>query len=519
MLKYQHAFVKELRKYSRSSILKFISRLTWERGDRLGLSEQEATRAKYYQHIYNIIAVYAILFCRDDGKKRIMKTMSSFGVLANQYYSYSPEMEERIQHASGTRKSPALGILFRTAFQQLFFQRDYEQELGRTLLLYNEILAGAVTRRELNYTEAYESLYGMSLNRFIFISNIIRYAYLDGARTLDAIIAKSSTMPSVTEDEVVGVYDILSTTVSEIRKAYLPAGGYDHYVLNPLQVKPIIRLGRGEFVIPSFYYYGFRLTDGVYYDLAEHYRNPEDKYGSVFQREFGEAFEDYVEMLLKNIGKEYIKEFEYAKGKKFSDYSFVEGDAAILMECKTKRITLQAKQSGNYSLLEQDLAAGVIAALKQIENKIADIRNGVAGLSAFQNCTRYYGIVLLSEKMHFGNTRLLREIIARHCMKNGINISYEYHIMEIDELEKMTAPMKSGLSWAQLLINKGESENYYMPFVSNYSITDPFPHPADCKLLMDRYEIHFKETIDSISVVTQHKQILPYLLSNKARRN
>jgi hypothetical protein len=83
-------------------------------------------------------------------------------------------------------------------------------------------------------------------------------------------------------------------------------------------------------VIPSFYEYIFRLTDGIYYDLFNNFCDQNNPKSNPFAEDLGEVFEEYTKTLWGATNKTWTPEFEYGTGQKFSDFSILENESLFL---------------------------------------------------------------------------------------------------------------------------------------------------------------------------------------------
>ena len=133
------------------------------------------------------------------------------------------------------------------------------------------------------------------------------------------------------------------------------------YSYNPLVARPII-IHNNHFICPIPKLMFWQITNGLYYSLI----NQEG-----FENAFGGSFESYVGEVISNINNrnkfEVHPEQTYGKEhNKTSDWIVQEKDAILFIECKTKRMTLNAKT--NF-----DIKAGLESDLKKMAKFIVQI--------------------------------------------------------------------------------------------------------------------------------------------------
>lgn len=492
-----------VKEYRASSILRMLSRITWEGPKAFGFYGKKADELKLSAFMLSLIAKIAILHTDDAIDKHEASSFKDIARLLNIFHDHLYEKQfEHVKQKSGKITHHNLfSFVIRLTQQQLPYQKKFHLELARTLLLYNDFLK---QKKQSEYEKAYQELYGMNLERFLQISYSISVAYWEGKRKKSEIMHYCSNLSTYTPNEFLCVFDKLSTDKLKFKelaeKRKVDEALFEYYQFNPLQSYPIFLINEDEIVIPSSYEYHFRLTDGIYYDLFNKFFNEQNPKSNPFTEDLGEVFEEYVKTLWGETNKSWMPEFEYGSGQKFSDFSVLEDESLFLIELKAKRLRLPTRVTGSLEGLKQDFETGIVEALIQIQKKVTDVKNGTGGLDKYQRAKVFYGIVLILDSMYFGNDTFSREIIERMINEKGIHLEFQYQVMFIDEFERLIKPFKDGMSWSQLLSKKLENELANFPFNSLAQIT-PLHSVQENALLNARIEMFYDTIKGAISPI------------------
>jgi hypothetical protein len=217
------------------------------------------------------------------------------------------------------------------------------------------------------------------------------------------------------------------------------------YSFNSLFAYPIIKMnfrGSNCLICPNPTILYWRFTSGIYYEIYNH---------PNFSQIFGDAFQNYIGSVLKrNIKKfEILPEELYRVGKlkKQSTDWIINGDALLFLECKTKRITQEAKEE----LITEDYInrdVGILAdAAVQIYKKVIDFKSGYYKNLNFSDNKKkriFPLIVTLEDWFLFGDDLVKRlETLTKEKLKqNNLNTSLwdemPISVCCVEELEKFT---------------------------------------------------------------------------------
>lgn len=240
------------------------------------------------------------------------------------------------------------------------------------------------------------------------------------------------------------------------------------YRYSSLREFPLIAMnnrGQDEVVCPIPILLVWRITIGLYYSL-----NSTDG----FLNEFGSSFQRYVgEVLMKRITcqeRAVLIEAEYSVSKNLKqtvDWIVQQGDeAALFIECKTKRMTWASKaEISNLAALQADLDA-LAAAVVQVYKTIVDYRSGNYPQLPFVEERRVFPMVVTLEDWYFFGTELpgrLDAIVRSRMMAAGLSVDWleemPYAILSVDELEQ-TASYFNDVDLTALVLGRAHHENY-----------------------------------------------------------
>ena len=235
-------------------------------------------------------------------------------------------------------------FLFRTAWEQFPLQEGYARLIPRTLMMLVD--ANEELGDPLDLKATWPKTSGLTLEQFIRVG----FAYLAGLSKFTSVsrhFAASGVFAGVvTEEECEAFLRMTSATYEEFRNLSKPFRGDELFVrteFNVLTQRPLIVVG-DELVasVPKLLLH--RFTKGVVYDLKEHF---EGKNRNRFSEYFGRLFEQYCgDLLYRAFGTNHriIQEPVYGKPEKLGpDWIVIDGDCAMLFECRTSGFTLNSK--------------------------------------------------------------------------------------------------------------------------------------------------------------------------------
>ncbi len=214
------------------------------------------------------------------------------------------------------------------------------------------------------------------------------------------------------------------------------------YAYNSLRAFPLLKMqyqGGEALVCPLMTLLYWRFTGGLYYELIG---VPE------FANEFGEGFQDYVGEVIERACPEPMERFgeqEYmvGKAKKHSvDWIVADGNAALFVECKARRLSWGAKESLNdLGPLEADID-NMATAVVQVYKTIADyIDNAYPHFPFRKDLKIFPSVVTLENWRMFGPVMMnkLSERVASKAANAGLQTDIvdrmPYSIWAVEEME------------------------------------------------------------------------------------
>lgn len=236
----------------------------------------------------------------------------------------------------------------------------------------------------------------------------------------------------------------ISCDISTLRQGLIKQQRYDEswaYTWSPLEEKPLIRVDPGHpnrVICPIPRYVLSRGTTGVFYDISN---------GADFGNKYGTAFQNYVGEVLRlacprpAFAVESIDPFAAKKGKlkHGPDWVLSDSSAHLVIECKTKRMSLGAKQLSDMNALEKDigvLAEAVVQTYKNIRGAIqGEIAWSPEGLRIFPMVVTLEDWYLFSPKI----TNMLDDRIVQGLIDQSIDTAMleamPFTIVSANELE------------------------------------------------------------------------------------
>lgn len=338
---------------------------------------------------------------------------------------------------------------------------------AQPLLLYHDIpknMAATSRRQKFDFEESFRNLYGTSTREFINIGFTASVAALSKAGFTRGYFrkAREQGIKLPNERKLISALDRLAADPIQLRnlhRKYQPADPrFAMYGFNPLFLRPLVRpwrqkkhvsMDNDRLVAPVANLVVLKNSIGVFYEMF-------NRYGVKFANYFGEVFETYIGRILQHCGKsiELIPErrireaYPSAKGKT-PDWIIVEGDSAILVECKATRFSRAALLTGDESAINDSLKQ-VIKGLRQL----ADFRNAClarrTGMERLNKCKNFRPVLITLEPLYLINSHFFREYLDDQLAAIKVN-RMPWHILSVDELEKLQPHLAQGLALSKVL--------------------------------------------------------------------
>ncbi len=186
----------------------------------------------------------------------------------------------------------------------------------------------------------------------------------------------------------------------------------------------------------------WRITAGLYYEILH-----ENNFGEYF----GVSYQNYAGEIIEKSNNEkkinYIPESVYYVGKARKDtvdWIAYDADSAFFVECKTKRLILQAKvELANASVIQAELEK-MSQFISQIYKTIDDYRNNYYSSFKFDKNIQIYPLVVTLEDWYLFGDKLivdLKSLVEQQLTNANLQLSYledmPYSLCSIEEFEDL----------------------------------------------------------------------------------
>lgn len=253
------------------------------------------------------------------------------------------------------------------------------------------------------------------------------------------------------------------------------------YTINPLQSTPLVAFNSAlphMVICPIPNFLLTRISEGLFFDLLN-IKGFENPYGNAFEKYVGEITEELI--TTPDIAIEAGKEYFVKKDRKHGvDWYVFDGSAAMLVECKAKRLNLKAR----YQLEEEALLKEVDLLAKFIVQNYKNLNDVVAGYTEWRSESRslHPVVVTLSEWNLFGPSisqrieKTVLGLLAKAGLDSALLEQYPYTVMSVEEYET-AIQIISKVGLAEFFNEKNNHEHkswLVMPFInSRYSAELP----------------------------------------------
>ncbi len=368
-------------------------------------------------------------------------TLDNLALYANWYTSIPSPTEKLFESVDSEDKTQAI--------IRMFLQIDYEQlkwqahasafEIARHLIMYDDICSQS-DAFPVNCNDAFRNAVGMSISEFMSIGFI---AFALANQPDKPFFIASELAPDRFTNEVVNrenanrFLEVVSTDYRGFRERVVSeeqeVKGFEKLAFNPLVKWPIIKtdwkINRKDdtYISPIPILLVERITEGIYWDIVD------DRSDQTFQVAFGLAFQEYVGQLLQEYCDSYVifPEQEYTIGKNrldSCDWIIIEGDAAILIECKTTRFSKRTKITGQPELFSSEMNRNFVKGLSQLIKTMKAIEDGY--LPSLPKVKHYYGLVIVSDHL------FMTVDVVRGIATDGVRTEYpDFTEDEINRLQ------------------------------------------------------------------------------------
>lgn len=223
---------------------------------------------------------------------------------------------------------------------------------------------------------------------------------------------------------------------------------FSHHVIPLLKLYPILHVYNGWqekaenndwMIAPLPYLIVQRIHDLIYYDLFEQHKMPT---GNIFCEWFGKLLELYCETVFAKIFSKtmLINEGEIKKtysGGEIPDFVLIDGDTALLIECKAARLYRGLVESDDEKEFKKAFAHPK-KAYSQLCNFADAINRKMPGLEKFHHVAKCHGVIVTWEEY----SPMITNEIKKFIIKNDKNVeNIPFIILSLDKLELLQASL------------------------------------------------------------------------------
>jgi hypothetical protein len=374
-------------------------------------------------------------------------------------------IEDPIINDPTFRTRNPIDLFVRMMHQQLPGQQRIRlQSFGSALMLFVDAGAKMADQISYNVPARFREITGLTIEEFMQLGIVVSGARggpteTRGTFTMEYLRKAFNQGISVTEGAKITQF--LQRVSADYQQFRLLASSDEYqvrdpayilYEFNPVQKRPLIEVQPGCYVAPNPDLIIDRVALGIYYDLF-------DADGLAFADKMGVVFEEYIGELLAAVyaQNELFREREYgpkhSRKKGPADWTIVEDDVAILMECKTIRPNLELVSiAGRDDVGEY--ARRIADAIHQLYRHSQAIGRREPGLEEFYRLDFRY-LVLTLGRVQAVNTVFFRRLIDDQLTNAGVP-ALPYHVLSAQELEHLLSLVVKGARLSDLLTRLAE---------------------------------------------------------------
>jgi hypothetical protein len=265
--------------------------------------------------------------------------------------------------------------------------------------------------------------FGMTTKQFVLLGTAIAGSFIS-----------RWSMSTNTDYSILGIareasarlFQRITCDIEELRTLTTKSQSYDDswlYAWNPLERHPLIRFdprAPNRVICPIPKYLLSRASTGIFYDIVNS-RGFDNPYGRSFQTYIGEVLSTTCKPPRFTLLAE--NEYSPTKAERKDGVDWILSDATghLFVECKTKRLSLGAKNLTNLESLQNDLHVMAHTVVQNYKN----IRDALNGYTRWvSNGFHIYPLIVTLEDWYLFNPRLqemLRSYVARFLFEAKIN--------------------------------------------------------------------------------------------------
>ena len=340
----------------------------------------------------------------------------------------------------------------------MFFDNLFNKKIGqlvpRNHMIFKEIPLEKDFKPKFDMASKFKEITGVSFEHYSDIGMAISASF--SRVTILGENYFKDIKPKELGEEVYKFLEFNSISVDEFRSKFTD----EIFALTPFLNFPIIRLSQNRYVCPNVPALLIRSYELYHIFFTVMKRDFSDYYGRLL--------EDYVGKVLRiTLGEKevIIPEILYGSPstQRTIDWFLKEGKTLILFECKNKRFHISKTiTDGDVRQLNTDIEQSIAVAVSQLSTTIKAIKaQKFDVLKVFADVREFIPVVVLPELINH-NSIGVRRRVAEILRKEGLEIDFYYHVIDIEELERIL-PFKDfsrGRLLRNFLNNKASNDKY-----------------------------------------------------------
>lgn len=359
-----------------------------------------------------------------------------------------------------------LSILLRITGNQFPYSSDISGCQARSLLLYVDLpieLSGQKRVPAFDFAAAFERINGIKVQDFVDVG-FVAFAAARSNRSFTRDYFEKARMQEMrlpSDKGVIAVLECLAADPGTFQALYAECRQRDRrfaaYDYNPLFPFPIIRpwrqkkhvaMAEDRLTVPLPELIPWRISTGIYYQMRDQY--------PAFTSYFGHLFEAYTGRVLHHsfpdkilLSEQDIRTAYPTSAGKAPDWIIVDGDTAILFECKATRFSRLALATGSDEAITSSLGQ-VKNGLQQLFEFIEACQTGRVHHQALQGCTNFCPVILTFESLYLSNSTIFRDYLDG--MVNDKVKGMSWTILSVEDLEKLQPHFAANIPMADVLM-------------------------------------------------------------------
>jgi hypothetical protein len=357
-------------------------------------------------------------------------------------------------------------LILRTVYSQFPFNVSRFSQFSKPIFLYYDIpkkLKGQKGIPNFDIEKEFESINGLSVTEFIDIGAVLS-AFASNQFTfsfdyLKKIRSKGINLPN--DEAIFKAINQLAGDKYKINNLYNERKNSDRrfrmYDFNPLRTYPLIFPCKGsgfsknknEFMcapVPALI--DERVCIGIFHQMF-------GIFNTKFSNYFGYVLEEYLRIILENCVSSKsiidIRNLSLGNNIKTPDYAIIDGSVAIILECKATRFTLPAQNIASEQAVNESLKQ-VKKGLIQLDNFVKACQSKAQNLEQFHGCRTFKPVLVTLEEMYLINSEPFKNHVNNLLQNEGI-FNLNWHILSIDEIERLQPHLAEGIRLSQVLQN------------------------------------------------------------------